>query len=56
MSIAGSVLYRWDATQRRVTGECDISRLIPRGDDAATCVSQGKISGECACAVRLRIT
>ena len=41
----GSVLYRWDVEERIVTSQCDISTLVPLGDENASCVTQGKISG-----------
>ena len=41
----GSVLYRWDVEERKVTSQCDISTLVPLGDENASCVTQGKISG-----------
>ena len=41
----GSVLCRWDVEERIVTSQCDISTLVPLGDENASCVTQGKISG-----------
>ena len=45
----GSVLYRWDVEERKVTSECDISTLVPDGDENASCVTQGKVSGAWCC-------
>ena len=39
------MLYRWDVEERKVTSQCDISTLVPLGDENASCVTQGKISG-----------